>query len=367
MARRTRDIKTVRYRFEGHEFRPKGGTFVPNSALISPHEDVSLPFEGEILVRGKDVRYNVVRDLWLVDENRPVRDCQTLGSIRGDRVKEVNYAPKSTDEDPSVFQTRGSSENRGDSPFDDLLSHEAMLAVAISPSPPYIEGDAAILRMDRTDNGQRVVVGRDSGFTEYYLDPTREYVPTRHVRRSSISGELTNEARVEYRIDPEVGFVPARIVSTVVIAGRIRTSTELVVKEAVFNEDVSDSDFEIDFPPGTRVWNDRANVDQIVMEDGTMAPDPKSGDLRRIDGWMNNINLDLLSGPIAADRDTLTTPSLSSTPGSSSEVTPGSNSPVPEESEARRAWLYILIVCAALVGAIGMGAAARHKGRGGPA
>lgn len=150
-----------------------------------------------------------------------------------------------------------------------------------------------VLRVDSVDSMETVVVGvtdYDSGPVrgmtreEYFLDPAREFVL---VRRLSMypDGQVGFDRRIEYARDDEGRFFPTRS-TNVFFRGTENPAIEeeTVIAGVAFNRPVDDSIFDLEFPAGARIYDQRTQrvstanapasanarevLDSVEMEEG---------------------------------------------------------------------------------------------------
>lgn len=133
-------------------------------------------------------------------------------------------------------------------------------------------------------NGRRCVhLARRSGERwppeHLWLDPQREYLPVRHDWLLE-TGELFGRLDTEYAAHEVAGWAPQSW--RYIRAGQWDNSGQWqqkvtegftsTVTELQLNVDIPDSRFDITFPPGTRIRNEKTGGTSIVREDGTIRP-----------------------------------------------------------------------------------------------
>jgi hypothetical protein len=80
------------------------------------------------------------------------------------------------------------------------------------------------------------------------------------------TGELKYEVEVHYIEDPVLGYRPARATAVTFRGGHVRQQRYLDVHSVVLNPPFSDSDFQLTFPAGTRVYDERTNNEYVAGE-----------------------------------------------------------------------------------------------------
>jgi hypothetical protein len=91
---------------------------------------------------------------------------------------------------------------------------------------------------------------------QMWVDPSRACTI---VGYQSMTGEqITSKIRMEYREEGECGFVPVRWnIVTFFPDGKLQGSVEATLTDCQINTEVAAGEFELEFPPGTRVTDTR--------------------------------------------------------------------------------------------------------------
>jgi hypothetical protein len=102
----------------------------------------------------------------------------------------------------------------------------------------------------------RLLAGRSTATTSLWLDPARDYLPRRICVKNG--GSVTRQTDVTYRRDDAGRWVPASWVSTYSFLPRypVVTTTRTVL-DVQFNVPQPAEQFELQFPPGTTVGDNR--------------------------------------------------------------------------------------------------------------
>lgn len=129
----------------------------------------------------------------------------------------------------------------------------------ISSSSGTIEGTPCVILEEKAPSGNR---------RDFWLDPRRDFIVRRMVRTY---GAAYPDATLDisYRQDSSSGWTPSgwRLV-TQGGAPAVREQRLAKVTRTAINEEVPQSAFHIDFPPGTIVRNLKTGDNQLVKEDG---------------------------------------------------------------------------------------------------
>ena len=108
------------------------------------------------------------------------------------------------------------------------------------------------------------------GRITFLLDPEKDYV-VRRVRNQNDKGHITDQTDVEYRPHEVAGWVPsAWVFNKYSAAGNTLKTTRVEVVELRVNEPQPPELFDIQFPPGTEVHDNKNNKLYIVKSDGSM-------------------------------------------------------------------------------------------------
>lgn len=144
----------------------------------------------------------------------------------------------------------------------------AFLEHLIRSDPFYLtQPRMAVLRMEDTPEGSRLIVGTTDynrpnyvGATrkEFYLDPDRGYILTAF-RTMKPNGEIVATGKLQYSNDPDWGVIPSAASvsywSTDAGLPEIESRVELRVTGAEFGELLPEDTFDLEFPTGTLVFN----------------------------------------------------------------------------------------------------------------
>lgn len=104
----------------------------------------------------------------------------------------------------------------------------------------------------------------------FWVHPQREFVVLRVEQRDKRGGVLST-LDITYVEHPPDGFVPSgwKYVDTGGSGNIVFRQTEAKVSECEINCDIAKSEFQFDFPPGTRVTDHRSRQSYVIREDGT--------------------------------------------------------------------------------------------------
>jgi hypothetical protein len=120
--------------------------------------------------------------------------------------------------------------------------------------------------------------------TEFWFEPEKGFVLRRLVTRE---GErLVRQTDIRYREDKNAGWVPANWTDLECGTGTAdRSRSEVEILKVEFNQPQAAEQFDLVFPPGTRVFDNRDNKEYDVAADGTLQVVDKDSTLgRRSDG-----------------------------------------------------------------------------------
>jgi hypothetical protein len=103
----------------------------------------------------------------------------------------------------------------------------------------------------------------------FWLDPKKDYVARRISTKSGV--QFAAQHDIKYRNDAQIGWMPQSWVSNDFSSiGRLLTSTKVEVLEAEYNGVLPATDFDIVFPPGTRVVDLNTTKVYRVQSNGAM-------------------------------------------------------------------------------------------------
>lgn len=103
----------------------------------------------------------------------------------------------------------------------------------------------------------------------WWLDPEREFVVLR--RLVMVNRKPFEEIEIRYWEDKAVGWVPHqwRTISYNASSGKLLCIHEATLEEAVFNGPVEHTAFDITFPPGTVVTDEKTGSSYLIRSDGS--------------------------------------------------------------------------------------------------
>jgi beta-lactamase regulating signal transducer with metallopeptidase domain len=263
-AKRITGIKTLKFSFEGQLTYLKEKSFVLETGKPYPPKDVALPINGCIVISGSSYRQDVVKNLLMEGDSIVVRNnTATCVSHEGKGKLLEGYEMGKGSLNGMIFKGDGVSQA---APITYPLVHPFL------PMAEYLAGEAmAVLRRETTSEGERIVAGNTDfdnpkvgGATrrEVYLDPTREYLPSRWVAMYP-DGRVSHVMTMEYSVLQGV-HVPAKATLTVLRKGEISITTEVKVTKVEVGQPVDTSTFTLSFPPGTGVTDTITGVSYTV-------------------------------------------------------------------------------------------------------
>ena len=112
----------------------------------------------------------------------------------------------------------------------------------------------------------------------FWLDTARDFNVVR--LRNQENGKLREQLDVEYKEHPACGWVPQSWTRNAFApSGEVRRSTRVDVMELHVNEPQEADLFEIRFPAGVMVGDQRDSKDYVIQPDGSMREISPSGEL----------------------------------------------------------------------------------------
>ena len=248
-AQRASRIKSIRLIWDGQS--------VVREGAYGNGEKLTLSLKGEIVLRGTSARFGQVRDTWHNDRRIVKKDQHHMRVVHKDIGKYMSFSNRRGRIDPGPVA---------------LHVTEETFRLFAESAPEFLHGKRyAVLRREATSDGDRIIVGntdyeespgRSIARVEYFLDPNRDYLPTRRLSMTA-GGRANCDTRVEYRKNAEGIWIPTKLVDKY-IRGVV---SEWHIRECTLNEEVEDSVFEFEFPPGTIVHDGISEVEFKVPSD----------------------------------------------------------------------------------------------------
>jgi hypothetical protein len=229
-----------------------------------PSTDVKEQGRCRLILRGASWRYDVSRKTWTFTTNDVTRDLDTSSVFHENRYRTLRRDTHS-----------GVTGNIGvKNEIQPSIDVQSILASFMLPPFYTDDSSVAVLRSQRTETGGKAVVLGNTDYNrpgvigatrvEVTLDAERDLIP---IRSASMypDGNLLCESLITYREHPLVGYVPDVITINLmdVLDQKVRISRTLSVQEIAFGEAISDSTFDLPFPPGAFVSD---NVAQEAEE-----------------------------------------------------------------------------------------------------
>ena len=144
---------------------------------------------------------------------------------------------------------------------------------ALSPKLTNIEGNLSVTERTGLVEGRRCSIVWEDGQrkTEYWVDPQRDFAIVR-MREFSQPGRCVADTTICYEADPRVKWIPKSWHGTYFLGktGGVHKSCKYEVTSISINPQIEPSEFEYQFPPGTRVvdYRDSPPTQYIVREKG---------------------------------------------------------------------------------------------------
>lgn len=234
--------------------------------LEIPMTDLTYGFEASLLLSESMMRY-AGRTLSIAAD-RSVTPIDYVSAADGDLSTNMMFGegrpPLAT-----VFREKLNTD-RISGPLMPIL----MFLRPASKEYPLMPQTLEILHADILyDTVSCVMIGDRSN--RYWLDPARSFVIIRWEAFHSKLGWPTHRANVSYKQDPKLGWVPSTwSLDTFMMGDPVpMTTTHCSVTKLECDIRTIKQEFQIVFPPATRVYDQRSNKRYIILPDGTHSPE----------------------------------------------------------------------------------------------
>lgn len=234
----------------------------------APPEDMTLDCRAAVLIEGNKMRYEHDSYQWAFGEKKFV--LNPVVSTFDGKTGKVFHPLGST----STNYPDGSIRNEPRHYFVNNIILRPVVTAFRGTDPWFVNYDTALMRVtgrSATIEGRSCVeveIPPQRGVTtlhiRLWLDPGRDFVLVRHL--STQGNKSNNKVDIRYRPDAVAGWVPS---SWSVVShhhdGTVDSSYECTVKSIDFGGGIGDGQFDIEFPPGSFVY-DLPNKNQFVVK-----------------------------------------------------------------------------------------------------
>jgi hypothetical protein len=278
---RQETVKTLNIKFRCSEVIAKGGMYTPvpgspHPEILIPAQETTLEWTNHLVIDEDKVR---------CENNRPTQWGVTEKWVERSQVYTFNgsvakiFFPGGLSGAKDPMGSIDNSAPRGWSSvltpilmtFRGLNRSIALYAISeMNPSGNTVLIDGAMC--------QEYLFKLSSGFVVgCWLDPANDYIVRRI--RSEQQGRLGEQTDVRYCRNDTCGWVPSSWVRKVYSpAGSVRWTTTVEVLDMRLNEPQAAEQFDIQFPPGTLVSDNRNSKSYRVQSDGNMRELSPSGE-----------------------------------------------------------------------------------------
>lgn len=263
---RERETKTVQIELAESFLTGKG------SILGGPPKDIVSDLRCVLIIDGQKIRYERIGEVWTDVVKSSVPETM-IAVFDGKVAKVLSQRPRNDDVLHSLGWIRKSREHP-----DVRNSYLAPALWHYRPLSPSLGGfHADQLKLVKTDalvDGRRCLLleerkaGKPLVLRNYWVDPERDMSIVRLVR--TWGQVVDHQCDISYQKDPKDGWRPIRWKAiSFGDEGKVLHSGEDAVTDCNLNVPIPASSFEIDFPPGTEVF-DRVNKRRfLVTPDGS--------------------------------------------------------------------------------------------------
>jgi len=283
---REKAFKTVAVKFKITQVVAKGAASahlppIEKPAKAVPEKEITLESTNRLVYAGSKVRYENNHPTWLWPAGVLIRPG-IVSIFDGTLAKELfpkgvgnNVRPQGfiivKDRGPGFVRAFDliplNSTFRGTDP-----RFTGYAAGQLKPTNRTVEIDGAkCIEFAPAPTGRQ-----PASTTAYYHDPKQGYV-VRRVRSAS-NGRTTQQLDITYRRDKQHGWLPVSWVRTDYGPdGALLRTTRFTILDLRLNAPQAPEQFDIRFPPGTRVYDQRDNGWYLVQPNGELREDPTGG------------------------------------------------------------------------------------------
>jgi hypothetical protein len=280
-ARRRQDAtRSVVVEFEVKEFVGKGKLtglgLKPRTPDPVPKEDTEIVSRNRLVIEGEKARFENNHPMFYVDGGELIR---TSSVVVTDGETAKLYFPTGIGgrgQGQGIVWANAAPEGLRPPVLTPLTAHFRGLTPHVTPYPvDQLRPTSRTLRLDgRTCSEYEVATGPDKPIS-LFVDGQAEFA-LRRIRKLN-RGHLYQQLDVAYGTR-DGGLVPERwTIQEFDAAGKVKSKTEAVVLDVRVNPDVPRSEFDVEFPPGSSVYDQRTGKDYVVKEGGMMRETTPAG------------------------------------------------------------------------------------------
>jgi hypothetical protein len=272
-------IRSGRFQWTDRVTYPKGrlsdvwktDSRLANDALEPvPPEDVTITCNGVLTFDGQKLRYSEDSADWS-KKTKKYELVSDLVVFNGEVSKELNI----TNPNHERYWPQGSIRKEKRNSYGSASTMQPILMTCRGLTPGMRAYDLETFEL----TGRKVTIDRrlcwelqrrPSSNSEdlLYVDPGRDFVFVRYL--STYRGLLMRKIDVRYEMISQKEWLPKEWTVTMnTLEGKLDQSHQLRLTSYEINPTVAPEEFELEFPPGTRVRDNRNKTDWIVKPDGS--------------------------------------------------------------------------------------------------
>lgn len=282
-ARKRQDlVKSIAIELQWTDIHTKGSVSEEGSALTKskvpiPREETKLESVFKMKIDAAKVRLENNHPAWQLPTGE-LYQKKSINVYDGSNAKTFFTSGMGKSDIPfGIIQ----SEPRQDRAKLFILTPIVMGVRGLNPSmSPFVFGDlkatGLALSIDGATCREFTLPTGSDALMSFWLDPEREYV-VRRMRRMK-QGRLESQSDIQYRTDPVIGWMPNSWTRNVYTrSGEVLTTTKIEVRSYELNSPIPEEEFQIMFPVGAEVYDQRNGKSYWVEDDGKMREFSKSG------------------------------------------------------------------------------------------
>jgi hypothetical protein len=251
---------------------------VPLQDAIPPRE-ATFSYPSTLVLDGERLSYTNESMAWSHEEKTFVRQ-KSVSAFDGE-ISKSYYSPGPIEFGKGFIYAHKVSSAVKEAATQPLLRNYRPLHPSMDPFRPedyvivpergIVENRSCTILRQKPNSKQSVSTN------EWWVDPGRDFVITRHRLLNNNTGKPAMQATLTFGRDDQVGWIPRSWnIVWFKADGAFQQSMDCTATKVAINTPTTPQDFRVEFPPGTLCYDYRTNTESIVREDESLRVIDKS-------------------------------------------------------------------------------------------
>lgn len=280
---RQETVKTAVFEFRRTEVTVAGGsseTFsdLANPKVLVPAKETTLVSTNRLVIDGDKVRFEDNHPIWHMPDGK-LFQTRAVGVFNGTVANKFFPAGVSGRGDPvGVIEAEANPKMVRSY----LLAPITMTLRGLNPAfngypVNELKATGVTLPIEGASCEERSIKTAPDGLASFWFDPGKDFILKRI--RTQKGGRTVGQTDVQYRQDGSNWVPISWVMNQYSTAGRVLVTNKVEVLDVRLNEPQAADQFEIRYPPGTQVHNNKINKIYRIQPDGMMQEISLSGEL----------------------------------------------------------------------------------------